>query len=100
LTGSFEPIQTGHPNVQDDYVRSELLGFLQRLAAIGGLTTNFPVGLGLQESTQAATYYLMIISYENSKGHPFTSHGELALAREGFASTQPRYTLQLLRQVA
>jgi hypothetical protein len=22
----------------------------------------------------------MIISYENSKGHPFTSHGELALA--------------------
>jgi hypothetical protein len=68
LARRFQPVQAGHANIQDYYVRLHLLGLFDGLAAIRRFTADFPIGLRLQQRAQTLPDNFVIVSYENSKG--------------------------------
>jgi hypothetical protein len=50
-----------HLEVQNDYIRVGLLGFLYRFPTVGRLTADFPLIVLFQESSQATTHELAVV---------------------------------------
>ena len=49
LPGGFDPVQVGHADVEQAHVGPQLTGERDGVQAVGGLTDDFDVGLGVEE---------------------------------------------------
>jgi hypothetical protein len=62
LLGGLDPGALGHADVHQDHVRHQLLGLLDRLDAVGGLSDYLDVRLVLEDHLQAAPEQRVVVA--------------------------------------
>jgi hypothetical protein len=68
LFRGIQAVHFRHLEIQNDYIRVGLLGFLYRFPTVSRLTTDLPRIVLFQEGSQAATHELAVVYDENPNG--------------------------------
>jgi hypothetical protein len=68
-SSGFDSVDRREPDVQDDEIRPEPLGFLNRLKSIGGFTDNLALQVVPKRRRDIATPGLVILNDQNADRH-------------------------------
>ncbi len=66
--GGCDPVEVGHPHVHQHDVGSRSLRFGDGLSTVGGLRDDFEVGLGIDQSGEAAPHELLVVGDDDADG--------------------------------
>ena len=95
LPGGLDPGERGHPHVHEHDVGDQVLGLLDGLLAIGGLTHEFDVGLLLEDHLQAATEQGVVVDDHHTELLSGLAARVRVLGRHRSPSLVPRSLLRI-----
>src|SRR5205814_4413460 len=67
LTGSIQPIEVGHADIQQKNIRVQLGSSLHRFASIFGFVANFPAWVLLEQRSNTFPCHFVVIRDKDSK---------------------------------
>jgi hypothetical protein len=67
--GHLDPVEPGHPDVDEQHVRTQPGGHLDGLYAVRGLPDDVDAGLGTEDHHQPGPHQVLVIGHDDTDAH-------------------------------